>query len=153
MVVVMVQARARLVKMPYYGNNEFKKIYSTGTHFASSVSTVGKDSIDLRVESTEVDGGSQGHQEVGAESGRDIGTRLGVLPTSNRCIEHKTIFVDYLFGFIHVGGKGSGSCEFTLVRTCTVGTNLPHELLQNTEKGNSGQLEKRISTRWRFTRA
>ena len=59
---------------------------------------------------------------MGAESGRDIGTRLGVLPTSNRCIEHKTIFVDYLFGFIlvhvHVGGKGSGSCEFTLVRTC-----------------------------------
>ena len=123
----------------------------TGTHFASSVSTV-KIPLTLRVESTEVDGGSQGHQEVGAESGRDIGTRLGVLPTSNRCIEHKTIFVDYLFGFIHVGGtcKGSGSCEFTLVR---IGTNLPHELLQNTEKGNSGQLEKRISTRWRFTRA
>ena len=84
MVVVMVQARARLVKMPYYGNNEFKKIYSTGTHFASSVSTVGKDSIDLRVESTEVDGGSQGHQEVGAEGGGNFGTRLGVLPIAVR---------------------------------------------------------------------
>ena len=150
MVVVMVQARARLVKMPYYGNNEFKKIYRNTLRFFGFD---GKDSIDLRtcrIYGTEVDGGSQGHQEVGAESGRDIGTRLGVLPTSNRCIEHKTIFVDYLFGFIHVGGKGSGSCEYLL---SYVGTNLPHELLQNTEKGNSGQLEKRISTRWRFTRA
>ena len=46
MVVVMVQARARLVKMPYYGNNEFKKIYRNTLRFFGFD---GKDSIDLRV--------------------------------------------------------------------------------------------------------